>query len=163
MNINHSLQSMISELGARMGLHGLRLDDDGACALKFDGRFRVDIQYRPESETIIFYSDLGAPAAGEAFYLRILRANLFWRETYGTTLSLSDDNPAHVVIAKIVDWRSLDSVSLRETIEAFVDAVEEWANRVEGITKDEIKEGDKKQPETDLTTLLESDAPFIRI
>jgi len=160
MNVNSSLQAMIAELGARMGLHSLRLDDDGACALKFDGRLRVDIQYRPESEALIFYSDLGPPAAGEAFYLRILRANLFWRETYGTTLSLSDDNPAHVVIAKIMDWRSLDSVSLREAIETFVDAVEEWANRVEGLMKDE----DKKEDEGNISNaLIESESAFIRI
>ena len=81
-----------------MRLDGLRLDDDGYCALRFDNEFTINFQYGDNHQQL-HGADLGIPARGEKLYLTLLQANLFWRLTMGATLSLSGDEPAHVIIA----------------------------------------------------------------
>lgn len=130
MDIDPALRMLIDELGSRMGLDGLALDDDGATSLRFDGRTIVNLQYRPSEEVLLLYTDLGAPAAGEALYGDLLRGNLFWRSTLGATLSLSGDEPPHVILASTVAWRGLDGPRLAARMETFIATAEDWGEVV---------------------------------
>lgn len=130
MVIDPGVALLIGELGQRMGLSGLALNAGGTCAVSFDGRSLVNIQYRPDTEALWLFADLGAPAAGEAIYGDLLRGNFFWRTTFGATLSLSGDDPAHVVLALPVVWRGLDGARLAQTLEVFLNTLEDWAELI---------------------------------
>ena len=93
MGSDLALTLLIYEPGDRMGLGDLALDADGGCALRFDGRSIVNMQYRANDDSLRFYCDLGVPARGPAVHADLLRGNLFWRTTFGATLSLSGDEP----------------------------------------------------------------------
>ncbi|MBT9292936.1 type III secretion system chaperone [Prosthecodimorpha staleyi] len=127
MTIDPALSNLITELGARMGLPNLALDADLTCALGFDRRSVVNIQYRPDRDALWFFADLGVPAAGEAAYEDLLRGNFFWRSTLGATLSLSGDQPPHVILALSVAWRGLDGARLAKQLESFVNTTEDWS------------------------------------
>lgn len=126
MNIEPALAALVSELGGRIGLPSLALDETGACALAFDGRAQVNFQYRPEREALWLFADLGAPAAGPDVYEALLRGNYFWKSTLGATLSLSGDEPAHVILTLPVAWRGMDGRRLATVLETFVNTMEDW-------------------------------------
>jgi hypothetical protein len=52
----------------------------------------------------------------------LLRGNLFQE----TVLSLTDDEPARVVITRALTWRSLNAPQLADQIATFIDAAESW-------------------------------------
>jgi hypothetical protein len=119
-----------------MRLNDLDLDDNGFCALRFDERLVVHIQHLAREDQLLLYADLGPPALGAALYADLLRGNLFWRATLGATLSLSEDEPAHVVIAQKLAWQPLDEAALEQHLERFVNIVEDW----QGMVSAEIAE-----------------------
>jgi hypothetical protein len=48
------------------------------------------------------------------------------RAIVGATLSLSGDEPAHVVLALSVPWRDLNGIDLAAKLETFLNTVEDW-------------------------------------
>jgi hypothetical protein len=68
----------------------------------------------------------GVPASGPELYADLLRGNLFWRATLGATLSLSGDEPAHVILAQSIPWRGLNGIELTARLETFLNTVEDW-------------------------------------
>jgi hypothetical protein len=130
MTLDPALTMLIGELGLRMGLGELALDGDGACALRFDGRSVVNLQYRANENALWLYADLGVPARGPELYADLLRGNLFWRTTFGATLSLSGDEPPHVIMALPTTWRGLDGTQLAAKLETFLNTVEDWSELV---------------------------------
>jgi len=124
------LQRLLDQFATSIGLSDLQLDDDGLCALRFSGM--VTVEMSAEGDKLLIYSDLGAvPAGGEArTYTSLLQANLFWHSTYGATLSITDDHPAHVVLALQCAWPSLTPVRFEEIMEQFVSTAEHWMARL---------------------------------
>ena len=135
MTIDPRLQTLLNDLGLHMRLDGLRLDDDGYCALRFDNEFTINFQYGDDHQQLLMYADLGIPARGEKLYSTLLQANLFWRLTMGATLSLSGDEPVHVIIALQQPWQSQTVTELAAVLEQFVNTVEDWAEAVRGDAK----------------------------
>ena len=126
MTLDPGLALLIGELGQKMGLGHLALDAEGPCALRFDGRAIVNMQYRPDEDALWLYTDLGIPASGPELYADLLRGNLFWRATLGATLSLSGDEPPHVVLALSTPWHGLNGIELAAKLETFLNTVEDW-------------------------------------
>jgi hypothetical protein len=137
MTLDSGLELLIGELGQKMGLGHLALDAEGACALRFDGRAIVNMQYRPDEDAGWLYADLGIPASGPELYADLLRGNLFWRATLGATLSLSGDEPAHVILAQSIPWRGLNGIDLAARLETFLNTVEDWEALVANREGDE--------------------------
>lgn len=127
MNTPQRLQALLHELGQRMELSQLQMDADGGYALELDQRMVVSLQYRETEDELWLYADLGpVPRRSADFYEKLLQANLFWQQTSGATLSLSGDQPPHVVLAQALHWMPMDDTLLGAAMERFVNAVEEW-------------------------------------
>lgn len=124
------LQRLLDQFAASIGLSDLQLDNDGLCALRFGGT--VTVEMSAEDDKLLIYSDLGAVLDGEEspVYTSLLQANLFWHSTYGATLSITDDHPAHVVLALQINWPSLTPVKFEEIMEQFVSTAEHWMTRL---------------------------------
>jgi hypothetical protein len=67
-------------------------------------------------------------------YARLLRGNMFWRETSGATISLTQDEPPHVAIAQPLLWRGQNAAMLAAALESFADTVERWMQVPDGKT-----------------------------
>lgn len=154
MNIDSALAGLIGRLAARIGLPGLTLDAQGACAIHIDDRFVVGLQCRDDDE-LVMYADLGVPVQGPNVYPGLLRGNLFWRATLGATLSLTWDDPPHVVLALPLSWRIHDEDSLARQLETFMNAAEDWADAVEGRS---TAANTAAEPEPGMELLLKSRA-----
>ena len=127
MNTPERLQALLRELGQRMGLSQLALDADGGCALELDQRMIVSLQYREAENELWLYADMGPIGRrSQAFYEKLLQANLFWQQTSGATLSLSGDEPPHAVLANALHWMPMDETRLGAAVETFVHTVENW-------------------------------------
>ncbi len=136
MTIDPALQALIGELGQQMGLGDLSLDEQGFCALRFDEKLVINLQYWADDEQLLLFADLGPSAIGVQLYSNLLRANLFWRATLGATLSLSEDDPPHVILALQQPWQPLDAAQLNASLERFVNTVEDWSEVVENTGTD---------------------------
>ena len=126
MDLDPALRSLIADLGAQMGLGDLALDDHGSLALSFDDSLVVNLQALADDDLLLLYADLGPPAAGERIYPALLRGNLFWRATLGATLSLTGDEPPHVVLAQETRWRGQDLGAMVAFLERFLHTAEDW-------------------------------------
>ena len=127
MNIDPQLVVLVQELGAVMGLDKLALDAEGACAVRFDGRTVVNLQCHDALDSLWLFADLGPVSGGAEVYADLLRGNLFWRATLGATISLSGDEPPHVIMTLPVAWRGLNGEQLALRLETFVNTIDDWA------------------------------------
>ena len=132
MDLDPALRSLIADLGAQMGLGDLALDDHGSLALSFDDSLVVNLQAVADDDLLLLYADLGPPGAGERIYPALLRGNLFWRATLGATLSLTGDEPPHVVLAQETRWRGQDLGEMVAFLERFLHTAEDWLEVVRG-------------------------------
>ena len=131
MSIPSHLRSLISELGSRMNLPALKLDESGGCALEFNERITVSLQYREPESQLWMYAILGhIPEGRPELYAKLLQANLFWRHTFGATMSLSGDEPPNVVLARPLHLTSLDEHSLSNAVELFLNTATDWQTRL---------------------------------
>ena len=119
------LARLVRDLGEHVGLPQLTVSGSGACAIRFDDLITVNLKRSDvDASQLWLFSDLGTPAAGEAMHAALLRGNLF----QDTVLSLTDDEPARVVISRALTWRSLNAPQLADQMAAFIDAAENWLN-----------------------------------
>lgn len=127
MAISDHAQQIIQEMGAAIGIPEMALDAEGFCSLSFDDRIDLGLQYNPNNDSLILFSDIGDIPVDRMtdVYRHMLRANRFWQGTGGATLSVDEDNAA--AIAQQEPCEGLTAVKLQGLIERFVDAAEEWA------------------------------------
>ena len=132
MDTPDHLRARVRELGQHMGLSDLQMDADGGCALELDRRMTISLQHREAENELWLYADLGpTPQRTPAFYEQMLQANLFWRLTLGATLSLSGDEPPHLVLARPLPWMHLGLAGLIAAVDTFVKTVEDWQATLE--------------------------------
>ncbi len=130
MNIDPAATVLLDEFAQHIGLGNLAFDEKGFCAMRFDGKHVINVQYLEEDGRFLLFADLGPPAGGEKMYATMLQANLFWRATIGATFSLTRDDSPHAVLALTVDWKVLNGAQLAETVERFLDTIEDWSERL---------------------------------
>ncbi|MFO1058430.1 MAG: type III secretion system chaperone [Dongiaceae bacterium] len=108
--------------GDAVGLGPLATDANGTCTLEFDGRLEVTLASDPDRARVVLWLVLGAlPESGRAEAMEaLLRANLFWRETGGATLSLMPQG-GDVVMAAEWPLPGLDGQTLRVLVEGLVE------------------------------------------
>lgn len=128
MPLDLALKIVLEELARDLSLGEIELDEDDGCALCFEHRMTVNLQYRHDEDVFFFYADLGAPSTRENLYKELLRHNLFWQTTKGATFSLSNGDPAHVLLAQSFRWRGKTGVEFARMIENFANVAQDWSD-----------------------------------
>ena len=125
---------LLNELGLTMGLPNLRFDEHGCARLMFDGKTAIDLEADSETGMLQVYSVLSPlPAEGrETTFLSLLEGNLFGTQTHGATLAV-DSLYNEVLLCRTVDTEQMSGASFATMIERFVDSVETWKERIEGM------------------------------
>jgi len=153
MSIDSKLIELVRELGHLMDFDDLALDANDACAVRFDGRTVVNLQCRKESDSLWLFSDLGPVSGSAKIYADLLRGNLFWRMTQGATISLSGDEPPHVIMTLPVAWRGLSGEQLSFNLETFVNTLEDWT---ELLKEGHVADMQPQSPDTSMAMLFGS-------
>lgn len=127
-----NIEDVLKELGAQMGLPGLKLDDNKVCRLIFDKKFTVDIEASEDLKTVHLYSAICVipPEGKESFYEGLLEANLFGRGTGGAAFGI-DIELGEVLLSRTLQMEKIDYQDFVNILEGFVNHVEAWTDKVE--------------------------------
>ena len=132
MNIKEKFDQLLQEFGAHVGIEHLRTSDEGVCTLSIDGRLLLNFLVNPNDGTLIVWCLLGevSPADRSDKLAALLRANLFWHETGGATLSLMPDSD-DAVLAIRYPLADIDAERLQAITEQMVEQAEHFMNMLE--------------------------------
>ena len=133
MRIEHVLQ----ELSRQMALDGVALDENRVCQLVFDDKIVVNIESPLDNEDKVYlYSTVGIvpPENKEAFYEKLLEANLFGYGTGGATLAVSSEL-AEVILIQTFFMEKTDYQDFVNGLENFIDQTAAWLDQLAVITR----------------------------
>ncbi|ABC30073.1 hypothetical protein HCH_03318 [Hahella chejuensis KCTC 2396] len=130
MNGREKLSLVLTELGGFIGLPDFHRKEDRPPQLVFDDNIIVNFELCPNEAFLIIYSSLGevigasshSLEALNARYRLLLAANLFWRNTGGATVGVSDDGL--VIMSYQHPVEELDVRALESLLVTFVDCAE---------------------------------------
>lgn len=142
-------KQLLSELGQSTGIPDLAPDEDNYCCLGFDDKIIVHLQYNAENEVLMLFAQLGNIDEDKTtmLYPRILKANLFWQGTAGSTIGV-DDETREVLMSYQTPLAFIDFPKFQETLEGFINTAELWINTLEAI-----QHGETSSPSTKSTSL----------
>jgi hypothetical protein len=124
-------QTLINDLGLRLEIPELRLEDDGAVHLGFDGDLAVMIDQDPRFDGLVFSAAVGTvPENNPEFVENLLVSNLFWQNTAGATLGL-DPETRRAILAQVIPAGRLHSVeALEAELTEFVATASRWQEAI---------------------------------
>jgi len=126
------LANVLSELGDRLGLGTLELDQDGGCLLAFDNDLLVDIEQASDGPGFHLSATVcAAPQQKrEAVFAELLEANLQGRGTGCACLALDADLD-EIVLSQTIAHDDIELEAFEQALEAFLNVLEHWKQRYE--------------------------------
>ena len=124
------LASTLAELGSRLGVGHIALDDDGGCLLAFDEDLLVDIAKAKDEPGFYLTGTVGSlPSEGhEAVFAELLEANLQGRGTGRACLALDGDLD-EIVLCRYVERDDIAVETLEQELDEFLKVLETWKKR----------------------------------
>ncbi len=126
---------LIADFAQRSQLLSLKLSDEGTARLVIDATLTVDLEHDEARGQLHLTTNLGQPPLEEreAFYARVLAANLFGRATAGASLAL-DPASMEILLVRTLELESTDSTKFETALEALVHAHERLSVEIFGAT-----------------------------
>jgi len=126
------INPLLEKLGQDIGLPGLALDDTQLCTLRFDGQDIIVIEVpQPGNRAYIYSMLFTIPEHGkEAFYERLLEANLFGKETGGASFSCNVKT-REVFLTRSLDLEELSYDAFKVALEELLQCIEYWREQHE--------------------------------
>jgi hypothetical protein len=127
------VESLLAELGERLGMPGLRLDAGGACQLVFDQRWLVTLLHERSAGRLSLYCALGP--AGQPEHLGtqtmadLLRANFLGQGCAGGALSFGPDGRAYLQLS--LNLADAGAQDLHNRLETLLNQCETWSERLQ--------------------------------
>ena len=131
MHPDFPVEQWITGLGNHYDIDQLQLNEQGILALAIGDGLSVHMQAIPASESLVFYAAvvvMNEPLSPDLL-VSMLRANRFWHETGGATLSLDEQTPPRVILAQSLRFVDLDTSGVIAGFENFsgsLQAMHEW-------------------------------------
>jgi len=123
--------SLFSQLGEAFGLSSLAPDENGYCSVQVDEKFPLHFMVSDDQESLTVFSELGRidPESQPEIVLEILSANLFWRDTRGSTLGIEPASGS-VVLLRQLEVQTLTYPGLESVLDGFIKSSEHWLNKI---------------------------------
>ena len=132
MNARTNIDAAVANLGQAMGMD-LKLNENRACRLVFDGNLAVDIEAPALlPETLVMTCSLSKgipPDSREAFYQSLLEANFFARGTGGGVMAYDEDRE-ELVLQRMLAINSADEQDIVNALESLLAYAESWIERL---------------------------------
>jgi hypothetical protein len=128
--------TLIAELGAKLGLAAMALDETGNCSLSIDGgAVTVRISFREETGMFDFTTRLEHLTPKPAHLARALGLNFCWQANGGATFAL-DPLSGRLVLGRRCPATDLDLAGLNTVLEKLVGHALAWS-KILGEMKEE--------------------------
>jgi Tir chaperone protein (CesT) family len=129
-----SWNDLISELGRRLQIPELEMDEDRCVHLSFGENLAVMMSEDPRFDRLILSSIVGQALEGDPeFVEELLQANLFWQSTDGATLGLDRESRQILLAARVDAQQAFSPESLEARVQEFVDLTERWIEIVKAL------------------------------
>ena len=117
---------LLGDFAKRVGLKGLEPNGEGCVYVQFDDKV-VCFSEVPAAASVAIYAPVGElpPQANAQLLTLLMRANYLGRGTGGATLSQVDDGNT-ILLHQVIPLAALDGESFANTVERFVNVVDEW-------------------------------------
>lgn len=125
----------IRELGERLGIADLALDDGNTARLAIQDGPTVNVGYAAASGTLELMICLDAIAVTPSIMNDVLGANFAWRRSGGGAFAIDEASQALVLQRRCTDAEAVDG-GLFAALEALVAAAEAWQRRIMGVDGD---------------------------
>ena len=118
-------------------VQNIKVNEEGGCALTFNGNIIVNMDYDDELDLLTFYCRLGmiAPDQVGTIYPLLLEANVLWAGTGGATLGVIPDDRS-VVLAYQEKAAAIDGQRFEGLLNGLVDAAEFWMKLIEDRSRE---------------------------
>lgn len=126
------IENVLKELGNKMGLPNLKLDENKVCRLIFDKKFTIDIEASEDLKIVHLYSAICIipPENQLKLYESLLEANLFGRGTGGSAFGV-DLEMGEILLSRSLEMEKTDYQDFETILEAFVNHVEAWTEKID--------------------------------
>jgi hypothetical protein len=125
-NYLDTFKTYVQELGEKLKIEGLDVDENNDCYLAFDGKYFVKCSIDAEKGQVSLLAYIGSlPEDKGVFYCGILESCHFWRDTAGSNVSL-DPADGTLLLMQYCDMNMLNSDVFYDSLEKFVNAMEHW-------------------------------------
>ena len=141
MDKQEVLNTLLQELGKRVGIDGLATDDKGVCTLSIDEHLLLNFLANPKDGNLIIWCVVGEVPSVDYLNNRaetlttLLRTNLFWQETGGATLSMMPDSD-DIILANRYPLLDIDAEQLQQITEQLVEQAERSMQLLTAETSD---------------------------
>ena len=126
-------RDLLRELGARIQLPTLDLDEEGNACIDVDEAYAINLEYDADEDALLLYTWIGpVPELNTAEMLRrLLSANYFWTENDGATLSIEEETNGIVLIDRI-RCHDFDIDVFERYIQGYMAVAERWLKILDG-------------------------------
>ncbi|HVB88649.1 MAG TPA: type III secretion system chaperone [Beijerinckiaceae bacterium] len=124
--MKETAQALMAQLGERLDIENLNLDDDGYCCVGFDDVV-VNFEYEEEGDEFLLFSKVAdTPADVSARYVEeVLDLSYGGMLTSGGSLGL-DRAAGAIMFADRIVLRGMTDDAFEAAVESFVDRSESW-------------------------------------
>lgn len=149
MSLQH-YKHLLHKLGLSTGIPDLAPDEDNYCCLGFDDTIIVHLKFDADNEQLMLFCRVGKVDENKSatLYPRLLKANLFWQGTAGSTLGL-DEETKDILMSYQTPISHMDYPQFQTTLEIFINTCELWIKTLDAINKTSIP--DLRQPPPNLS------------
>ena len=118
-----TFENLLRNFSEHVGTEELECSEEGVCTLYVDNEFLLNLFVNPNDGQLILWIPLPELPAGERAetLAALLRANLFWQQTQGATISMLPDADIPVLVRQD-PIESIDVERLEELVANMVEA-----------------------------------------
>ncbi|KZL12925.1 CesT family type III secretion system chaperone [Pseudovibrio ascidiaceicola] len=142
-------ETLIAELGEKIGLPNLQLDEEGLCSFDVEEEFMLTLGANNQDEVILFalLPDIQKDKR-EAGYRLLLQANLLGKGTGDAVLAMTegDNQPA---LNSRFSAKSLGVTQLEEKLDTFIKLVKLWRVTIESLNTSQNEGATQLHPSND--------------
>ena len=133
MDKKEIVNSWLAELGGQAGIQSLALNDEGICAIRYNNKINVDVEYPDQSEKVYLNCPmLPVPdddSERDRVFDEIMRLNFFAMETRGAVFAI-DERDESLVLCYGHLVSDLDCVSFMNLLGNFIETADKWYDRL---------------------------------
>lgn len=125
------LDELLNEIGKRIGLDGLSLDDNNTLLLGLENDLFMSAVWRDDTSTLLLNSVVGvSPCTDQQSLYALMQTNCVFTEGQGMSFSL-DPATDLVNLSQVVSIADRDSFKLQDKLDQFISAAAAWRARFE--------------------------------
>lgn len=154
-----AINQVLDAFGSSISLSGLALDDNLSCALCVDKEHTIQLTYKSELETLIFFTDIGTLGGCDVEQTcnTLLKANASWNLMLGCVLA-KKPKQSSIILLYPLPIINLTLTEFESTFEFFINQTKQWKNYLL-----ELEQGRLSEPLAELCMPVEQNPIFANL